>query len=93
MTAYARWDHHTEQYLRNDGDDVYVRPLFSILLDDNHEDDPEHKNCTICQTEYSGARWVPDNGGAWVNSGNWHASRHSVETYEESIYDYTSNVI
>lgn len=81
MTVYAAWDSHTEDYLRGEADDVYVRALFSFLPDDEREDDPEHKTCTFCQTEYVGARWVPDNGGAWVNSNSWADAEHDPETY------------
>lgn len=89
MTIYAAWDGHTEEYLRGLGDDTYVRPLFSILPDDDNENDPEHRSCMICQSFDFGARWVPDNGGAWVYSSSWQAARHSVEKYQGQVVDYS----
>lgn len=80
VTTYASWDTNVDAYLRSEADDVYVRPLFSILDDDTHEYD-DHKTCAICQTFDFGARWVPNNGGAWVNSSSWQASRLSVDKY------------
>ena len=81
MTIYAAWDTHTQDYLLSEADDVYVRPLFSILDDDAH-DFNDHKTCSVCHTFDVGARWVPDNGGAWVNSGSWQAARQSVDKYQ-----------
>ena len=81
MTIHAAYDDYTEQYLRGETDDTYVRPIFSILDDDNHEDD-DHSLCSICQTFDYGARWVPNNGGAWVNSSCWQAAKSSAERYQ-----------
>lgn len=80
MTVYASWDEYTDRYLRDDGDDTYIRPIISFLLDDPSADN-DHATCSICHTFDVGARWVPDNGGAWVNSGSWQAARQSVDKY------------
>lgn len=90
LTTYSAWDASIESYLRGDADDTYIRPLFSILPDDPREDDPEHRTCPICQTFDFGSRWVPDNGGAWVLSSSWQASKHSIEKYEERVCDFTN---
>lgn len=83
MTAsYAAWDSHTEDYLRHEADDTYVRPIFSILDDDENEHN-DHRACSICQTEDSGARWVPDNGGAWVISSYWKESQYAADRYSK----------
>ena len=81
MTTYAAWDERTDTLLRDQSDDTYIRPLFSILPDDSYDYDPEHSSCPICQTEHIGPRWVPHNGGAWVDSNSWAKSGYAVEEY------------
>lgn len=80
MSSYASFDGLTDDYLRSDSDDTYVRPIFSILPDDEYEDD-NHAFCLICHSFDFGPRWVPDNGGAWVYSSSWQASGQSVKKY------------
>lgn len=86
MTTYAAFDDWTDRLLRDDTDDTYVRPIFSILPDDPQDRD-QHKDCLICHSSDMGARWVPDNGGAWVNSSSWQAARLSFEKYTGTIPD------
>lgn len=87
MSVYAAWDTNTEQYLRDECDDTYVRPIFSILPDDIKADD-DHKSCLICHTNSVGPRWVPDNGGAWVDSNSWERSEYNHETYSGRVDEY-----
>jgi hypothetical protein len=88
MTTYAAWDGQTQDWLRNDYDDTYTRPIISFLPDDPHEED-DHSLCQICQSFDFGARWVPDNGGAWVYSSSWQAAQHSVKKYQGKVAQFT----
>ena len=86
VTTYAAFDGYTDDYLRGDSDDTYVRPILSILPDDP-EGEHDHKTCLICHSFDLGARWVPDNGGAWVNSSSWQIAECTVEKYRGTILD------
>jgi|LakMenE18May11ns_1017448.scaffolds.fasta_scaffold8786254_1 hypothetical protein len=86
MATYAAFDDWTDRLLRDDYDDTYVRPMVSVLPDDLHDED-QHKDCLICHSFDFGARWVPDNGGAWVNSSSWQVAECTVEKYTGTILD------
>lgn len=83
MVTYAAWLPITENWLRGPEDDVYRRPLFSIVDDNKEDDDPEHLKCHVCQGNISGNRWVPNNGGAWVNAHMWEDCGRDFATYME----------
>jgi len=81
MTTYAAFDDWTDRLLRrDDADDTYVRPMLSFLPDDPQDED-DHALCDVCHSFDTGARWVPDNGGAWVNSSCWQIAGCTVEKY------------
>jgi len=89
VTEYAGWDSLTHNRLQQ-GNDEYRRPLFSFMPDDPCESDPEHSHCQICQDNRTGARWVPDNGGAWVNPGLWERMGRNHKEYVKEWTRYNS---
>lgn len=86
MTTYSAWNEATEERLRGEGDDVFHRPLLS-LVDDEKGIEPDHSNCNICQRMDNGHRWVPDNGGAWVIPMVWEQCKRDPEKYEKRLYN------
>lgn len=69
LVTYAAFDNATMRQLTRPGvDDVYTRPMFSVLDDDEYAD---HDRCLVCRSSNWGDRWVPDNGGAWVITALW----------------------
>jgi hypothetical protein len=88
MTSYAAFDSSTEDHLRSDYDDTYVRPLVSFILDDPAEEN-WHLTCPVCQDGWGGgSRWVPDNGGAWVMSASWKEADNDYDKYLEIVGNY-----
>lgn len=66
------------QLTRPGADDVYPRPMFSVLDDDEYGD---HERCSLCRGANWGDRWVPDNGGAWVITALWEECGRDVAEY------------
>jgi hypothetical protein len=89
VTTYAEFDPRVLEYLADPTtDDTYARPIFSLVLDDENGEDPEHLGCVICHDNRYGNRWVPDNGGAWVNSAVWEGCDRDYGRYLLATANY-----
>jgi len=83
LVTYSAFDNATMRQLTRPGaDDVYVRPLLSVLEDDESGD---HERCLVCRGPNWGDRWVPNNGGAWVIPALWEESGRDPEKYTRMI--------